>query len=221
MKANNLFFCVILSEAKNLARLVARPFASLRVTAYVMVLASFVLGNVSGQSDPSRDWEWIIIHHSATRMGSAEVFDAAHRSRGMINGLAYHFVIDNGTEGKADGFIETGPRWIKQMQGGHCRQAYINEQGIGICLVGNFSVDQPTSKQLDSLVLLIHGLQEQFHIPNDHILGHGEVIGEFSECPGSQFPWDEFHKRLREAGGTVSSVVTTVPARNPQVQAHR
>jgi N-acetylmuramoyl-L-alanine amidase len=153
---------------------------------------------VAGDPEPARDWEWIIIHHSATRVGSAEVFDAAHRARGMINGLAYHFVIDNGTEDKPDGFIETGTRWIKQMHGGHCRQAYINEHGIGICLVGNFSVDQPTSKQLDSLVLLVRGLQEQFHIPNDHVLGHGEVIGEYSECPGSQFPWDEFHKRLND-----------------------
>src|ERR1017187_7098731 len=175
-----------------------------------LAVACFILGNVAGQSDPSRDWEWIIIHHSATRMGSAEVFDAAHRSRGMINGLAYHFVIDNGTEGKADGFIETGPRWIKQMHGGHCRQAYINERGIGICLVGNFSVDQPTSRQLDSLALLIHGLQDQFHIPDDHVLGHGEVIGEFSECPGSLFPWDELHKGLRKSGSTGVPATTNV-----------
>lgn len=160
---------------------------------------------VTGEPAETRQWEWIIIHHSATRVGSAEVFDAAHRARGMINGLAYHFVIDNGTEGRPDGFIETGPRWIKQMHGGHCRQPYINEHGIGICLVGNFSVDQPTPKQLDSLALLIRGLQEQFHIPSDHVLGHGEVIGEFSECPGSQFPWDELHKRLREIGSASAS----------------
>ena len=186
----------------------------------LLVLAALclVLEPVSADDpEPVRDWEWIIIHHSATRVGSAEVFDAAHRSRGMINGLAYHFVIDNGTDGKPDGFIETGPRWVKQMHGGHCRQAYINEHGIGICLVGNFSVDQPTSKQLDSLALLIRGLQEQFHIPNDHVLGHGEVIGEFSECPGSQFPWDELHKRLRDGCGTNSPATTaSIPARDKQ-----
>ena len=169
--------------------------------------------------EPIRDWQWIIIHHSATRMGSADIFDAAHRARGMINGLAYHFVIDNGTEDKADGLIETGPRWIKQMHGGHCRQPYINEHGIGICLVGNFSVDQPTSKQLDSLVLLVRGLQEQFHIPDDHVLGHGEVIGEFSECPGSQFPWDEFHKRLHEVGGAGLPAAAGVPAGGTNVPA--
>ena len=112
---------------------------------------------------PLRDWQFIVIHHSATRTGNADILDGAHRARGMINGLAYHFVIDNGTDGKPDGLIETGPRWIKQMHGGHCRQAYINEHGIGICLVGDFSRDEPTEKQLDSLVLLVRGLQEQFH----------------------------------------------------------
>lgn len=153
---------------------------------------------LSAEIAPLRDWQFIVIHHSATRAGSAEAFDAAHRARGMINGLAYHFVIDNGTDGKPDGFIETGARWVKQMYGGHCRQAYVNEHGIGICLVGNFSQDEPTAKQMDSLVLLVRGLQEQFHIPDDHVLGHGEVIGEFSECPGRDFPWEEFRKRLHE-----------------------
>lgn len=157
---------------------------------------------------PVRDWQWIIIHHSATRTGNAEIFDASHRARGMINGLAYHFVIDNGTDGTPDGHIETGARWVKQMQGGHCRQAYINDQGIGICLVGDFSHDQPTAKQMDALVLLVRGLQDQFHIPDDHVLGHGEVIGEFSECPGREFPWEEFRKRLKQTGGT------GVPARD-------
>ena len=199
----------------------------------VGLLLSALVGVAAGAASdtavaPTREWEWIIIHHSATRVGSAEVFDAAHRARGMINGLAYHFVIDNGTEGRPDGFIETGPRWIKQMYGGHCRQAYINEHGIGICLVGNFSVDQPTSKQLDSLALLIRGLQEQFHIANDRVLGHGEVIGEFSECPGSQFPWDELHKRLNEtgsvsasSGGAGAPVTTNAPARDDWAQTSR
>lgn len=149
-------------------------------------------------SSEPRQWESIIIHHSATRTGNAEEFDAAHRARGMINGLAYHFVIDNGTADRPDGYIEVGERWTTQLHGGHCRQAHINEHGIGICLVGNFSQDQPTGKQLDALALLIRGLQHQFKIPDDHVLGHGEVIGEFSECPGKSFPWDDLKKRLKK-----------------------
>jgi len=192
------FFVVILSGAKNLA-VVVRPFASLRVTGWFVLLAAPVsVADDRAQTAPLRDWQFIVIHHSATPTGNAEIFDAAHRARGMINGVAYHFVIDNGTDGKADGRIETCPRWTKQMQGGHCRQASINEHGIGICLVGDFSRGEPTEKQMDALVLLVRGLQEQFKIPDDHILGHGEVIGEFSECPGREFPWKEFWKRLKE-----------------------
>lgn len=168
-------------------------WSRLRISLFLLV---WVLP-VTAETPAARAWEFIIIHHSATKAGNAEIFDASHRSRGMINGLAYHFVVDNGTEDMPDGHIEVGPRWEKQMHGGHCRQGYINERGIGICLVGNFSKDQPTAKQLDTLVLLIHGLQEQFKIPDDHILGHGEVVGEFSECPGKGFPWDELRKRLK------------------------
>ncbi len=165
---------------------------------------------------PARAWKFIVIHHSATRVGNAEAFDAAHRARGMINGLAYHFVIDNGSDGMPDGHIETGERWKTQLHGGHCRQAYINETGIGICLVGNFSESQPTAKQLDALALLIRGLQEQFNIPDDNVLGHGEVIGEFSECPGREFPWEALKKRLVAATSRSRSAAGTLNRSRPE-----
>ena len=141
----------------------------------------------------------IVIHHSATRTGSAELFGAHHRARGMVNGLAYHFVIDNGTAGTQDGFIEVGDRWRQQLHGGHCRQDWVNETGIGICLVGDFTRDKPTARQLNSLVLLIRGLQDQFQIPEAKVVAHGEILGELSECPGQAFPWGELRQRLREA----------------------
>ena len=166
----------------------------LLTAAATYIAATVTVADVS----PARQWEFIVIHHSATKTGNADEFDTAHRARGMINGLAYHFVIDNGTADMPDGHIEVGSRWETQLHGGHCRQAYINEHGIGICLVGNFTHDRPTDKQLDSLALLIRGLQEQFKIADDHILGHGDVIGEFSECPGKDFPWDELKKRLKQ-----------------------
>ena len=43
-------------------------------------------------------WRYIVVHHSETREGNARAFDYYHRHvRGMENGLAYHFVIGNGT----------------------------------------------------------------------------------------------------------------------------
>src|SRR5262245_15118649 len=43
-------------------------------------------------------WQFIIVHNSGTRQGNARIFDYYHRNvRRMRNGLAYHFVIGNGT----------------------------------------------------------------------------------------------------------------------------
>jgi N-acetyl-anhydromuramyl-L-alanine amidase AmpD len=177
------------------------PRRSLIAMAVLSLSLSVIAGDRQNGPQPAtpRDWKMIVIHHSATRVGSAEAFDHSHRARGMENGLAYHFVIDNGSQGTDDGFVETGDRWIRQIHGGHCKQDDVNQTGIGICLVGDFSRDEPTEKQMQSLVLLIRGLQDQFHIPADQVVGHGEIIGEFSECPGHKFPWDDLRRRLNNS----------------------
>jgi len=165
---------------------------------WLMVAALLVAGLVDADEPPATRWQFIVIHHSATATGSAEQFDEMHRARGMVNGLAYHFVIGNGTAGQPDGAVETGERWKKQLPGGHCRQEHLNEHGIGICLVGDFTKSRPTAKQLAALVALVRRLQAEFAIAADQILGHGEIAGEQSECPGPEFPWDEFKKRLKK-----------------------
>ncbi|MDD5155839.1 MAG: N-acetylmuramoyl-L-alanine amidase [Candidatus Omnitrophica bacterium] len=143
----------------------------------------------------SNKWRYIIIHHSATEEGNALRFYKFHRSRGWAN-LGYHFVIDNGTEGKEDGQIEISPRWIKQQDGAHCQADGMNYKGIGICLVGNFNEEKVSQKQLDSLVYLVNILRDYYKIPLKNIIGHGQVRGAKTECPGGYFPWKEFKKRL-------------------------
>jgi N-acetyl-anhydromuramyl-L-alanine amidase AmpD len=144
---------------------------------------------------PSRKWDYIIIHHSATDVGNALDFDYVHTMK-QWKGLGYHFVIDNGTAGKKDGHIEVAPRWIHQEDGAHCKADGMNYKGIGICLVGNFSVERVTSAQIESLLYLANVLKDYYNIPNSHILGHGQVKDAITECPGKYFPWDEFRSRL-------------------------
>ena len=144
---------------------------------------------------PSRKWDYIIIHHSATDVGNALNFDKAHINR-RWKGLGYHFVIDNGTSRKQDGQIEISPRWLHQEDGAHCKAGSMNYKGIGICLVGNFSEDRVTQKQMESLVILVNELKKYYDIPNSHILGHGQVKGASTECPGKRFPWNDFRHRL-------------------------
>lgn len=145
----------------------------------------------------SNKWEYIIIHHSATEVGNAELFDRGHRRRGFWNGLGYHFVIDNGTSGTNDGEIETSHRWIHQMDGAHCNAMDMNQKGIGICLVGNFDEERVSQGQFDSLVWLVRQLQAKYRIPSKRVLQHHEVPGKNgTHCPGKHFPWSEFKSQL-------------------------
>lgn len=145
---------------------------------------------------PSTKWSYIIIHHTATDMGDSFSIDRLHLKRGFWNGMGYHFLINNGTEGKTEGQIEVGPRWIKQMDGAHTKADNMNIRGIGISLVGNFSTRRLSRKEFDSLVFLVRTLQKYYGIPSSRVVGHRDVRGANTECPGKLFPWTEFKKRI-------------------------
>jgi LysM repeat protein len=145
---------------------------------------------------PSTQWKYIVIHHTATDIGNATLIHKSHHDRGFWYGLGYHFLIDNGTLGKGDGQIEQSPRWIKQMKGAHCKVGGMNSKGIGIALVGNFNQDLPTPKQMDSLTYLLEVLCERYRIPTRNIIGHRDVEGACTDCPGKRFPWSGLRQYL-------------------------
>lgn len=145
---------------------------------------------------PSKRWTHIIIHHSATDEGDSLLFDKAHLHKGW-DGVGYHFVIDNGSKGKADGQIEVSPRWLKQVPGAHCKADHMNERAIGICLVGNFNHDLPSARQMEALAGLVRKLQAYYRIPSSRIKGHGQVRGASTDCPGKRFRWEDLRRRLK------------------------
>lgn len=154
---------------------------------------------------PARPWRWIVIHHSATPSGSAAVFDKMHRAKGWDE-LGYHFVIGNGTD-SGNGQIEVGPRWPKQKWGAHAKTPdnRFNDYGIGICLVGNFDIERPTSQQLQSLAKLTAYLMRAYHISASNVLGHRDT--KPTDCPGRNMNIALVRRMasqmLAEAGGPV------------------
>ena len=146
-----------------------------------------------------RRWQFIVVHNSGTRQGNARVFDYYHRHvRRMQNGLAYHFVIGNGTS-TGNGEIEVGDRWRRQINGGHVHSDYLNNISLGICLVGDFNRDQPTRAQLESCEELIRYLRERCgkvdrrDIP---VRPHREMNPPRwpTDCPGDVFPYSWFRR---------------------------
>jgi N-acetylmuramoyl-L-alanine amidase len=146
-----------------------------------------------------RRWQFIVVHNSGTRQGNARAFDYYHRHvRRMQNGLAYHFVIGNGTS-SGNGQIEVGDRWRRQINGGHVHSDYLNNISLGICLVGDFNRDQPTRAQLESCEELIRYLRERCgkvdrgEIP---VKPHREMNPPrwATDCPGDAFPYSWFRR---------------------------
>lgn len=140
------------------------------------------------------NWERIVVHHSAIKYGNAAVYDRAHRQRGMQNGLAYHFVIGNGID-SGDGQIETGPRWTKQLLGGHVKSYRINLTAIGICLVGNLQESHPTRRQIQAFTQLMDWLRAEVVPAAKKFAGHRDLRGEQTICPGKNFPLAAMHAR--------------------------
>lgn len=126
----------------------------------------------------------IIIHHSATENGNAEIFRRFHKETNGWDDIGYHFVITNG-KGGPDGEIQKG-RGL-QKQGAHARGR--NHNSIGICLVGN---NKFTEKQKEALIRLLVKLCIMYQIdPSEKtIQAHHE------KCPGPGFDLPEIIRWL-------------------------
>lgn len=148
-----------------------------------------------------RRWRFIVVHNSGTRQGNARIFDYYHRYvRKMPNGLAYHFVIGNGTS-SGNGQIEIGNRWTRQINGGHVHSDYLNNIALGICLVGDFNRDHPTKEQLEALDELIRYLRNRVGKIDGKpaiVKAHKEINPPQwpTDCPGDKFPYEWLHSRF-------------------------
>jgi len=143
-----------------------------------------------------RAWTSVVFHHSATAGGSAQSFDAYHRTHNGWRSLGYHFVIGNGLE-MSDGAVEAGPRWKRQEAGAHANSNEYNAHGIGICLVGNFDLVPPSDAQLASAKALVALLCRRYNIPASRVYGHGQIReGGGTACPGRMFPLGKIREGL-------------------------
>ena len=146
-------------------------------------------------------WRYIVVHNSGTRQGNARIFDYYHKNvRKMPNGLAYHFVIGNGTS-SGNGQIEIGDRWRRQINGGHVHSDYLNNIALGICLVGDFNHDHPTRQQLEALEELIRYLRSRvgrIDFKVAIVKAHREINPPQwpTDCPGDKFPYPWLHSRF-------------------------
>jgi N-acetylmuramoyl-L-alanine amidase len=155
-------------------------------------------GDLVNPPVPIRHWQYIVLHHSGEQNGGYASIDRFHRGpeRGWDE-CGYHFVVGNGTE-SGDGEIEVGSRWLKQKHGAHTHppgHTEYNEEGLGICLVGDFNQSPPTPRQIEACRRLVAYLQCRCGVSASGVITHGDADGAKTDCPGRYFPYDHLIPR--------------------------
>ncbi len=148
----------------------------------------------------------IVLHHSLTKDSATVSWGAIRRFHTDPDGpykmrdIGYHLGIELARDHHEILFGRMPDR-----VGAHCRDANMNRIGIGICLVGNFDVTEPSQAAMDQLDRVVRFLMRTYNIPAVNVIGHREAgilvgkdwrKGEFKTCPGKLFPLEEFRESL-------------------------
>jgi hypothetical protein len=167
------------------------PVSPARAAAHVSLPYSIKRALALAPVRPGR-WQYIVVHHSGVDTGTVKGMDHYHRDvRHMENGLAYDFVIGNGS-GMGDGEIAVSRRWTLQLDGGHLASEAQNKIALGICLVGNFDEHPPTSKEMESLRALVVTLMARCNLTPRAVKTHQQINIVRTRCPGTKFPTQTF-----------------------------
>lgn len=154
------------------------------------------------------NWDWIrpldrvnflAVHHSATSdTQTPEGIANFHISNNGWGGIGYHFLIAK------DGTVY----YVGDLSTARANVANLNEQVIGICLIGNFIENRvPAVEQLDSAHKLceffIKDYQKLSNVNSwDKVRGHKELPNQTTVCPGDN--WSSWRIQIVEGVGRVS-----------------
>lgn len=132
----------------------------------------------------------IIWHHSAdsTTLYQASKIDSYHKSKGFPKSTlnyygGYHILIEK--DGKIVRFRQDSEI------GAH--DAGENVNSLGICLAGNFDIEEPTTIQVATLRTVLLEWMQKWSIPTNRIEPHR--LNDNTHCPGLKLP-DDWAQRV-------------------------
>ena len=125
-------------------------------------------------------WRYIVIHHTGSDIGNLEFYRKIHSER--WGDIAYHIIINNGTDNTAVGQIEYSQRWINRQNHYSTKKTYLNYFGIAIALVGDFESHPLPPIQKQVFIRFLKNLMQEYNIPPERVIGHREI--QNTKCPG-------------------------------------
>lgn len=139
----------------------------------------------------------LILHHAAATSCTAEDVHRWHVGNGWA-GIGYHYLV------RKDGTIYRGRP--EDTVGAHAYGA--NSHSIGVCFEGNYQVE-PTmpAAQLAAGQALVADIKRRWGITK--VIGHKDVAGSTTDCPGKYFPFAEMISETETATNNTSTSNTT------------
>jgi len=145
----------------------------------------------------------IVLHHAAApRSTTVEDIKRWHMEKGWRD-IGYHWLLTDAPDSPVGPQMHIGrahdldERWEPWERGAHAKGH--NSHTMGVCLVGNHSIEPPSKAALD----LLHGWLVAFcltlRLGPDDIVGHRELEGAATECPGGLVDLDAIRQRVRDA----------------------
>lgn len=155
---------------------------------------------------PLTQVNYLAIHHTAgpDTQTPNEIANFHINSNGW-GGIGYHFLIDK------NGVVY----YVGDISTARANVANLNEQVLGICLIGNFTQGRsPSNQQLESAHILC-----DFFINNyppltsvnswDKVRGHKELPDQATACPGDN--WPAWRIQIVEGLGSIPEVSPSQP----------
>lgn len=141
---------------------------------------------------PLSQVNFLAIHHTAgPDTQTPQEIANYHISSNGWGGIGYHFLISS------DGVVF----YVGDISTARANVANLNEQVLGICLVGNFTEGRvPTNEQLDSAHKLCEFFIKFEDLSNvtswDKVRGHKELPNQSTPCPGDD--WNTWRIQIVE-----------------------
>ena len=82
--------------------------------------------------------------------------------------------------------------------GAHAKASGFNHRSIGVAFNGNFDTSKPSEEMLQVGIDLVTSLALSFGIRQDRVIGHKDVPGAQTVCPGQHFPIERFQKAVSD-----------------------
>lgn len=134
-------------------------------------------------------WNRIIVHHSGVAGMTFNDIKMFYLKQGYKR-IPYHFLI------RPDGYVICTENWIQQDWAPQTDDEDTNLHGIGVCVIGNFSLPEtvPGEVQFATLEELMRSLMKEYKIKKVYIWRASDLTK--TESPGINFPWNRLLRRL-------------------------